>query len=79
VDAGCWDRGSRVAAISRGYDAQSALAEDQQAGDSEHLGAGDHVGEHSSRPWDRGGQAAAQHAQLIAFQDELKPLFASTG
>jgi hypothetical protein len=46
----------------RGYlpwlDTRSALAEDQQAGDREHLGVGDHVGEHGSRPGDRGGQAA---------------------
>jgi len=38
-------------------DAGRALAAHQQAGDREHLGMGDHVGEDGFRPWGRGGQA----------------------
>jgi hypothetical protein len=38
-------------------DAGSVLAGDQQACDGEHLGVGDHVGEHGFRPGDGGGQA----------------------
>jgi hypothetical protein len=38
-------------------DAGSALAGDQQARDGEHLGVGDHVGEHGFQPRDGGGQA----------------------